>query len=260
MSDPKIPTPRECGRATWWLVRYTGHVVFVEGAEVKNAKGKVTEESTRSTRVGVAAFAVFLLIIFGKRYPDLWLWAGGGLAVVCFGLAATGDFTVETEEEEEDHGTEGGQDQDEDPEALGEQQPGPSPAEMKAAGEQLTRKILRYVNIHTSGGTKGVHLDSLAAHLDLSLTALREHCEREGWEVVSFNIKRGGQQANRIGVRRDFLERLYGAPLPAVIQQLERDAAPPPEVHTTAADHFAHGLHILRNRPSPDTVPDREAG
>lgn len=123
MADPKIPTPRECGRALWWLARYAHHIVFVEGAEVKSAKGKVIEESTRSTRVVVAAFTAFLLTIFGKRYPDLWWYAAGGLLLAVFGLAATGDFATE-DEEEDDH--------EEDHDA-GEQDP--EPAEEKPAGE-----------------------------------------------------------------------------------------------------------------------------
>ncbi|MFC9296963.1 hypothetical protein ACFTWH_08360 [Streptomyces sp. NPDC057011] len=256
MADPKIPTPRECGRALWWLVRCACHVVFVDGAEVKNGKGKVIEESTRSTRVVLAGFTGFLLVIFGKRYPELWWWTGGILFLAVFGLGATGDFTHE-EEDDQDEEEDAGEEDDEGP---GEPDEKPEPADTKAAGEKLTLKILRYVNIHTSGGTKGVHLDALAVHLDLSLTALREHCEREGFEVVSFNIKRNGKQANRIGIRRDSLERLYGAPLPTVIQHLEQPLTPRAEAPSTEGTPVADGVHILKPLPSPGPFPDAVAG
>ncbi|RST00382.1 hypothetical protein EF910_32115 [Streptomyces sp. WAC07149] len=260
MADPKIPTPRECGRALWWLVRYAHHIVFVDGAEVKNGKGKVIEESTRSTRVVVAGFTGFLLVIFGKRYPDVWWWAGGVLFVAVFGLAATGDFTDEKDDDQDPEDEAGEEEDQDDGEGPGETEEKTAPADTKAAGENLTLKILRYVNIHTSGGTKGVHLDALAVYLDLSLTAVREHCEREGFEVVSINIKRNGDQSNKIGIRRDFLERHYGAPLPTILQQLE----PPPAEPDTFADipraPLLDGVHILRPRPSPDPFPATEAG
>ncbi|GAA0287003.1 hypothetical protein GCM10010302_26710 [Streptomyces polychromogenes] len=260
--DPKIPTPRECGRSLWWLLRYAHHIVFVAGAEVRNGKGKVIEESTRSTRVVVAGFTSFLLVIFGKRYPDVWWWAGGALFVAVFGLAATGDFTDEEDDDQDEVGEKDGEKNgnQEDDGGPGEIEAKAEPADTKSAGEKLTLKILRYVNIHTSGGTKGVHLDALAVHLDLSLPALREHCEREGFEVVSINIKRNGEQSNKVGIRRDFLERHYGAPLPIVLQQFEPPTTTPDGLTAPTDASLPDGVHILKPRPSPDSLPGAVAG
>ncbi|MGW6704757.1 hypothetical protein ACWGDE_07680 [Streptomyces sp. NPDC054956] len=192
MSDVKIPTPREFGRAVWWLVRYGCHVVFVEGGEVKSAKGKVIEEGTRSTRVGVAAFIVFLVVIFGKRYPDLWWYAAGALTLACFGLAATGDFTDEEEgpEDEDDAGEE-------------ETTPPPAPAETKPVGEKdlspEEAQILLYDRLREAIGTgNGIHLEALLPR------AKKEGWAGEDWDTTllrSHLLARGVEVKNQLKVR-----------------------------------------------------------
>ncbi|WP_183068985.1 hypothetical protein [Streptomyces sp. gCLA4] len=191
MADPKIPTPRECGGALWWLLRYAHHVVFVDGAEVKNGKGKVVEDSTRSTRVGVAAFIVFLLLIFGRRYPNLWLWAGGLLLLIVFGLAATGDFTTEPDDQEDEDDQEPGEEhEDEVQEPKGEQAVKLSPEEAQ---------ILLYDRLREAIGTgNGIHLDALLSR------AKKEGWAGEDWDTATLRaylLERGVEVKNQLKVR-----------------------------------------------------------
>jgi hypothetical protein len=152
----------------------------------------------RLSRCGVIAGCCWSVYLAVRHiWPEL-LAAGGVLwVVVSWAVAPTPSPENQPAEEtpaDADH-----------PDDEAELQPTP-----RAAGEDLTRSLLKAVDVHTSGGTRGVHLETLAAHLQLSVSALRDHCRRAGIPVRDQLKVRG---RNRTGIHRGDVEELLGTPL-----------------------------------------------
>ncbi|MGW7007222.1 hypothetical protein ACWGCW_31560 [Streptomyces sp. NPDC054933] len=170
-----------------------------------------------------------------RHYAEIVVIGGGAVWIVAAWAVSP---TTPPEDDQEEVG-----EQHDEPEAEDE------PDDTQDAGESMTLAILQAVSIHTSGGTKGVHLDVLASHLRLSIRAVREHCQRAGIPVRPQLKVRG---RNVMGIHRGDLEDTLGAPLPHIIQTItnapvtrqtalgEDDAATipaPPHLTATPASH-----------------------
>ncbi|MEU1628239.1 hypothetical protein ABZ746_23485 [Streptomyces sp. NPDC020096] len=199
------------------------------------AAGREVEGEGAWFRLALVAVPSGFLLWELRHYAEIVLTSGGTVWIVAAWAVSP---TTPPKNDQEAAG-----DQDAEPEIEDE------PDDTQDAGESMTLDILRAVNIHTSGGTKGVHLDVLASHLRLSTRAVREHCQRAGIPVRSQLKVRG---RNVMGIHRGDLEDILGAPLPRILQTItntpvthltelemgDRDTTTaPPHLTTTPASH-----------------------